>query len=255
MNLAVSNFAWEFSEIENIGELLNKNNINHVEVVFPKYKSWSDLNGTTINELKSLLNENKLHALSSQSLFYGIDCKSIVTESDKFINHVKTLIEFSKIMGIKTLVFGSPGLRKSNDLLESNLHETFRTIDEMLDGTEITFCIEPNASTYGGDFFYTIKEIVHFLKSFNFKNIFTMCDTHNSWLENKDPNEELKEFKDYIKHIHVSEPKLVPIDNIESHKRVSQTLKEIGYDGIITYELNKCDDLEKTIQDFQFIYN
>jgi sugar phosphate isomerase/epimerase len=179
----------------------------------------------------------------------------VVTESEKFINHFKTLISYSKILGIKTLVFGSPGLRKTNNLIESNLHETFKVIDDMLDGTDIQLCIEPNSSVYGGDFFYTISEIVNFIKTHNFKNIFTMCDTHNSWLENKDPNEELVEFFSYIKHIHISEPKLVPIDNIDTHLRISKTLKDLKYNGVLTYELNKCNTFNDTVKDFYLTYH
>lgn len=255
MNLAVSNFAWEFDNIDHVGNVLNDNKINLVELVFSKYKDWSELNEFEIHTLKELLKKHNLSCLSSQSLFFNIDCKSMVTDSEKFINHFKTLISYSKILGIKILVLGSPGLRKTDNLIESNLHETFKVIDDMLDGTDIQLCIEPNASVYGGDFFYTISEIVKFLKTFKFKNIFTMCDTHNSWLENKNPNEELVEFFPYIKHVHISEPKLVPIDNIELHSRISKTLKDLGYDGVITYELNKCDNFDNTVNDFNLTYN
>jgi sugar phosphate isomerase/epimerase len=255
MKLAVSNFAWDFDNINHVGKILNKNNINHIELVFSKYKDWSELNKTEIYNLKELLTKHNLSCLSSQSLFFNVDCKSVVTESEKFINHFRTLISYSKILGIKILVFGSPSLRKTNDNIDSNLHETFKIIDGLLNGTGIQLCIEPNASVYGGDFFYTISEIVNFIETHDFKNIFTMCDTHNSWLENKDPNKELVEFFPYIKHIHISEPKLVPIDNEYTHTRISKTLKDLEYNGVITYELNKCDMFDNTVRYFNLIYN
>jgi sugar phosphate isomerase/epimerase len=254
MNLAVSNFAWDFDNIDHVGKILNKNNINHIELVFSKYKDWSELNGTEIHNLKELLTKHNLSCLSSQSLFFNIDCKSIVTESEKFVNHFKTLISYSKILGIKTLVFGSPSLRKTNDIIYSNLHETFKKIDLLLDGTEIILCIEPNSKVYGGEFFYTIEEIVVFLKTFNFKNIFTMCDTHNSWLENKDPNKELVEFFPYIKHIHISEPKLDVINDVEKHKTFSNTIKECGYNKLITYEVLLSENTLKSVNTFSEIY-
>jgi sugar phosphate isomerase/epimerase len=255
MNLAVSNFAWDFDNIDHVGKILNENNINYIELVFSKYKDWSELNESEIHNLKELLTKHNLSCLSSQSLFYNIDCKSIVTESEKFVNHFRTLISYSKILGIKTLVFGSPGLRKTNNVIDSNLHETFKKIDKLLDGTGVQLCIEPNANVYGGDFFYTISEIVNFIKTHDFKNIFTMCDTHNSWLENKDPNDELVEFFPYIKHIHISEPKLVPIDDEYTHSKISKTLKDLEYDGVITYELNKCNTFDSSVRYFNLIYN
>ena len=48
MNLAVSNFAWDFENIDHVGKILNENNINHVELVFSKYKDWSQLNDNTV---------------------------------------------------------------------------------------------------------------------------------------------------------------------------------------------------------------
>ena len=255
MNLSISNFAWDFDDINHVGKILNENNINHIELVFSKYKDWSELNESEIYNLKELLTKHNLFCLSSQSLFFNIDCKSVVTDSEKFINHFKTLISYSKILGIKTLVFGSPSLRKTNDIVDFNLDNTFKIIDELLNGTDIQLCIEPNSSVYGGDFFYTISEIVNFIKTHNFKNIFTMCDTHNSWLENKDPNEELVEFFSYIKHIHISEPKLVPIDNIDTHSRISKTLKDLKYNGVLTYELNKCNTFNDTVKDFYLTYH
>ena len=196
MKLALSNFAWDFPELENISKVLNETGIEYVEVVFSKYCDWNDITTEKVTELKELLDKYNLKAISSQSLFYNVDCKSMVTESEKFINHVQKLIEYSKILGIKVLVFGSPALRKVGGYTFSNLHETFNKIDALLDGTDIVFCIEPNSKIYGGEFFYTIKEIVSFLSTFNYKNIVTMCDTHNSWLEGQDPNDELTKYKD-----------------------------------------------------------
>jgi hypothetical protein len=55
MKLAVSNFAWDFDNLDHVGKLLNNNNINLVELVFSKYKDWSELNEFEIQLLKDLL--------------------------------------------------------------------------------------------------------------------------------------------------------------------------------------------------------
>jgi len=254
MNLSLSNFAWEFNDIENVANILHENKINNIELIFTKYKNWSEINERELIKLKNLLNSYNLSCSSSQSLFYNVDCESIISESDKFISHVKKIINYSKILGIKVLVFGSPTLRKIDGVELSNLHETFKKIDLLLEGTEIIFCIEPNSRIYGGDFFYTIEEIVLFLKMFKYNNIFTMCDTHNSWLENKNPNEELVEFLPFIKHIHISEPKLTTIDLIEKHIEFSESIKKTKYNNIITYEVLSSENTLKSVNTFSSIY-
>jgi sugar phosphate isomerase/epimerase len=258
MNLAVSNFAWDFDNLEEVSEILKENGINQVELIFTKYKNWDELTESEVYKLKELLNKHELSALSSQSLFYGVDCKSIVTDSKKFINHFNKLISYSKIIGIQVLVLGSPGLRNIENItnvFDINLHETFKTIDNMLEGTGITLCIEPNASSYGGQFFTTIEEIVRFLTTYKFKNIFTMCDTHNSWLENKDPNEEIEKYFQYIKHIHISEIQLKNITDYQKFLEIKNKLSEKKYSGIITYEVLKNKNVIDSIVEFNYYFN
>ena len=250
MNLSLSNFAWDFDNLEEVSIILKENGINQIELVFPKYKNWGELTESDVYILKDLLGDYGLSTMSTQSLFYGVDCKSMVTDSEKFINHFDKLISYSKIMGIKVLVFGSPGLRNFDNTIESNLHDTLKTIDNMLNDTGIILCIEPNSSVYGGDFFYTIEEIVNFLKTFEFKNIFTMCDTHNSWLENKNPLEEIELFLPYIKHIHISEIKLETISNYNKFSNIKNKLIEKGYSGIVTYEVLKNENVIDSVVEF-----
>jgi D-psicose/D-tagatose/L-ribulose 3-epimerase len=254
MKLSLSNFAWNFEDIDIIGDFLRKKNIKNVELIFTKYKDWSEINETELLNLKILLEKYDLSCPSSQSLFYNVDCNSIITESDKFIKHVEKLIGYSKILGIKILVFGSPGLRKINNGNFSNLHKTFYKIDNILEGTDIKFCIEPNSKIYGGDFFFTVEEIVNFLTEFKFKNIFTMCDTHNSWLEGTDPIKEVIKFAPFIKHIHISEEKLKVIQNFDFHLRFKNILENIGYSKLITYEVLPDIELKSSIDELIKIY-
>jgi sugar phosphate isomerase/epimerase len=82
-----------------------------------------------------------------------------------------------------------------------------------------------------------------------------MIDTHNLKLEGYDPIIELGKYYDYINHIHISEIKLTPIINSETHINFSNELKNLGYDKIITYEVLKCDNIESEIKKFVEIYN
>ncbi len=79
-------------------------------------------------------------------------------------------------------------------------------------GTNCVLCIEPNSKYYGGEYFFTIKEIVNFITLNNFCNIKTMVDTHNLLLENQNIEESIYNFKDHIKHIHISEINLSEIN-------------------------------------------
>lgn len=96
-------------------------------------------------------------------------------------------------------------------------------------------------------------EVVDSIK--NYSNIKTMIDTHNAILANTDPMEEFKKYQEYIEHIHVSEVDLKPIHNISFHKNFAETLKNLTYKKVITYELSEHDNLENNISTFNKLYN
>jgi sugar phosphate isomerase/epimerase len=253
MNLALSNFAWDNQYSETIFKSLKENGINNIESVLTKIKDWSELETKDIVSYKKYLDDNGIIPYSIQSLFYGVKCTDI-TDVNIIKSHFDKLIYYSKLLGVKVLVFGSPGLRKKTNGWENSLIEIFTYVDKILVDSDIKVLIEPNTSSYGGEFFHTVSDIVNFIDSNNLKNVRTMIDTHNSILENIDPNVELVEYFNYIEHIHVSEPKLVVIKEDEFHINFSKTIKNSEYNKTITYEVMKSIDLIPSIETFSKIY-
>ena len=80
-----------------------------------------------------------------------------------------------------------------------------------------------------------------------------MLDMHACVLEKQDPVEKLFQYKDYIKHVHVNEPDLGPLKDLSLHKKFSDALKKINYDGIITFETVNSD-FKNNVKLFEEIY-
>lgn len=253
MNLAISNFAWDNKDSVSFFSEMKKTGLSKIECVLTKIKDWSELTINDIIDYKKSLDYSNITPYSIQSLFYNVKCEKI-TEKKVVLNHFNKLIEYSKILGVKILVFGSPNIRKFEDNWENVISDIFISVDNMLNQTGITLVIEPNASIYGGDFFKTPSEIIKFIKTNRLNNIRTMIDTHNLELENLDPTIEFLNNFDYISHIHVSEKKLQPITNNKKHKEFSDAIKLKNYKGVITYEILKCDSINESIKDFVKIY-
>lgn len=252
MKLAVSNFAWDYNDSQETFEFLKNIGIDNVELVLTKYKSWDDLNLLEILNYKSILDAFQVSPSSIQSLFYNVNCT--IEDTQILINHFKKLIDYSEILGVSILVFGSPSLRKKVNNFNNLLSVIFKEVDSYLSDKKINIVIEPNTKLYGGEFFNNIFDIVGFIKSNDLKNIKTMIDTHNILLEKNDPAIELEEFFNYIYHVHISEHGLVPLNNEEFHLKFSNKLKEMNYNKIVTYEVNKCPELNKSIELFSKIY-
>jgi sugar phosphate isomerase/epimerase len=253
MKLSISNLAWDFSENNIIFKSLKEHNINRIEGVLTKINSWENLTIEQIKNFKNILNEYDFKMESIQSIFYGITCEGL-HDTEKIVNHIKKLILFCEILETKILVLGSPSLRKKIKNNQSQLSETFLNIDRILKNTNIELLIEPNTKSYGGEYFYNLNEIVNFIQKNNFCNINTMIDTHNLVLEGYDPSTEYIYYKNYIKHIHISEQNLLPITNIDLHKKFSETLRYDNYEHIITYEINKTDTFIDNVKNFVNLY-
>lgn len=252
MNLAISNFAWDYDESEDFFSFLNENNINLVELVLTKYKNWNDLNDNEILKYKEYINKFNIKIYSLQSIFFNVDCS--IDEKNKIITHLKKLIDYSEILNVKKIVFGSPNLRKKSVNFEENLFDIFFEIDKYLNGKSISLIIEPNSKIYKGEFFFTVEEIVNYINLNKFNNIKTMIDTHNSVLENKNPIDELNKYFNFIDHIHISEPELKLLHDFDLHEKFSNELKKLKYNKTLTYEVKKSDNIKNSILIFNKIY-
>jgi sugar phosphate isomerase/epimerase len=253
MKLAVSNLAWDVQDNQKVFNLLNELGINNVEGVLSKIDSWNNLTEEKIQSYSDLLKSNNLGINSLQSLFFNVECNDI-SNVEIILNHFQRLINYSKILSVNVLVFGTPSLRKKIDGWENYLIEIFIKLDEMLEGTGICVLIEPNSKVYGGEFFHNLSEITNFILTNNLKNIKTMIDTHNLLLEGDDPILEIENHYELISHIHISEEKLKPIKDHLFHITFSNKIKSMGYNKTLTYELNKCDNLQETLEVFTLLY-
>jgi sugar phosphate isomerase/epimerase len=109
-------------------------------------------------------------------------------------------------------------------------------------------CIEPNARKYGGEYYYTLDEIVDDIKYLH--SIKTMIDSGNLYLEGLDSIVEFKKHKEYIHHVHISTPDLEPVSLSKEYANIISDIKNLGYNGNVTYEVMKSYDLNKEVEKF-----
>jgi sugar phosphate isomerase/epimerase len=252
MNLALSNLAWNFKDNDVILNKLKQKNILQIEGVLSKIGDWDNLNEDKIIEFKKTLNNFGIKVKTIQSIFYNVKCNGI-GDAGPIINHIKKLITYCELLNVDIMVFGSPNLRVGS--VDADVINSFQLIDELLSKTNIEISIEPNSKIYGGNYFYSLNEIVNFINTNNFKRIKTMVDTHNLVLEGYCPSEEFIKYKNYINHIHISEHGLKPISDIETHVKFYNTIKDSDYKNTITYEVNNLVDFDLNIDNFIKIYN
>lgn len=252
MKLGISELAWSVNDdIDKILNCLNTNNIDCIELVIPKHSEWMPINISKLQTIQYMINCCNIEVLSTQSVLFNSNVKII--DNINFVTHMERLIDTCITMGIKKIVLGSPRTRIGFNL--NQLGNAFCILDKKIANSNVTILIEPNSQQYGGEYFFTLDEIVKFLDQHNFKNIKTMIDTHNIILENQNPKDEFIKYKKYIDHIHVSEIGLESFKESETHYQLAETLHEHHYSGLVVYECNQSTNLFNDIKSFTNIYN
>ena len=238
MNLAVSNLAFNsVSEVQPSG-------INLIECVFSKIGDICSLSLHDVSRWRDNLPANII-PYSVQSITYNTGIQQF-NMSQTCIDVIDKIIEFSKFLNLKRIVYGSPTTR----IIKPDV-DIFKYIDEKLQGTDIVFCIEPNTRHYNGHYFFDIEEISAFIDLHKFSNVSSMIDTHNAWLEERDIKQDITRYKKFIQHVHASEVNLKKIESVAKHEIVSKALHEIEYSGVITLESTTLENLDI----FKNLYN
>lgn len=192
----------------------------------------------------------RLKVKSAQSLLHNTAVIDFLDQN--FVNTIDNISQTGTQYGIEVLVLGSPKQRKIFD--RYRLLANFEQIDGMIRSRGQILCLEPNAKVYGGQYFYTIPEIVDFIREGNYTNIKTMVDTHNLELENENIVRIFEEYFGYIDHVHISEVGLGEFRPTPAHRDLSKLIKLLKYDKIITYEALNLKDPIKSIQTFANLY-
>ncbi len=243
MKLGISQLQFSNKEdLVNSISVLRKYNIKNIEVVFSKIDSDSEYLRT--------FNELNLDTKSTQSILFNSGISDIADEA--MIHHIFKLSDRCKSFGVQTLVLGSPLQRVS--FFKGRLMEHLSRIDQILIEKNQYLCIEPNCKKYKGNYFFTVKEIVDFIREGGFSNIKTMIDTHNLINEGEVPSKILEDFFPYIYHVHVSEDDLKSFIKAKEHLDFSEALKKLAYDKLVTYEVLPLKDLDSSLNDFTSVY-
>jgi sugar phosphate isomerase/epimerase len=253
MKIGLSELAWDNTiDLNKLLVELVIYDISFVELIIPKHIDWDLVETTRLKDFLNTLNRFNINIESTQSVLFNSKVKSI-SDNSLFIDHMNTVFDICKKFSIKKIVLGAPSLRQNCDIEE--LVSAFKQLDLKLNNTDRVLLLEPNSRHYNGDYFFTVDEIVSFIKKNNFKNIKTMIDTHNIILENQSPSEIFTTYYDYIDHIHVSEINLDSFKPSNDHYELANKLKEFNYKGLVIYECKKSNTLIEDIKLFSNIYN
>lgn len=249
--LAVSNIAWDVSEEEEILGFLRSAGVSQLEVAPTKF--WPDWKGADV--ASAAVERDRLEHLgftsaAFQAIFFGkTEIKIFRSKEDRAeaLEHLELVASLAEGMGVRYLVFGSPGVRDRGDLDEQSAFLVARTFfeeaAEICAGFGTVLCLEPNPPDYNCNFVTRWKEAEEMVRAVDHRGLRLQLDTACIQMAGDDPAEAIRKCADIVGHFHISEPKLADFcAPAVDHAAAALALKACGYEGSLSIEMRRSEN-------------
>jgi D-psicose/D-tagatose/L-ribulose 3-epimerase len=251
MDLSISNIAWDVSDDGLIAKLLKKQGLNYIDIAPGKY--FRDPKLATehdIKKVRSYWDSNGIQIYGMQALLFGTEGLNLFGDNDvrkRMLTHLEAICRIASILGVRCLVFGSPGNRDRNTLDDNSVLEIgisfFQELGEISKLYGVNICIEPNPAIYNANFLTSTEETAFFVRNVNHSNIKLQLDTGAICINDEDLENVLLRFSDLIGHVHLSEPQLVPYgQSIEVMASHGNLIRKYLPNHVLSIEMLKVDD-------------
>lgn len=218
MRISISNIAWEKDEEPEIAELLGRLGVAAVDVApgkyFPDVAAASDAD---IRKVRRWWEERGISIYGMQSLLFGTKGLNVFGERDsqeRLLQHLAHVCRVAEGLGARRLVFGSPKNRDRSGLSVSEADDIalhfFTRLGDIAQSHGIVITLEPNPVCYGTNWVTTTKEAYAFVKELGNPGIAMQLDT-GTVITNSEDRDTIASVKDAAGHVHLSEPKLLPL--------------------------------------------
>lgn len=252
MILSISNIAWSPSEKLKAYSLLLSNNFEGLEIAPGLFFSHLDdpvsPSNKDIFRAKAELNLYDLKLVSMQSLLYGKKEAQLFgnkQQRDLFHDELIKIINLAERLEIPNLVFGSPTNRSIPSHISSSEAEDiaismFSRLGDVAMSSGTCISLEPNPKEYGTNFINNMEEAVSFIKKINSSGIKAILDVGS--IKMNDDYDDLRQIvydsRDFLNHVHVSEPYLGPApESSFEYEILHNLLYEFGYKKAISIEM------------------
>lgn len=247
MKLSISNIAWEEKNDVQVYTWMKQYGFTGLEIAptrifqespyekLTQAKEWS----------KKLWEEYGFVISSMQSIWYGKNERlfGAAEERRTLLDYTKYAVDFAEAIGCRNLVFGCPRNRAVPDGGNAETADTFfKELGDYAGKHGTAIGMEANPPIYNTNYIndtLSALELIHRVDSQGFRlnlDVGTM-------IQNGEKAEELVGNVKLINHVHISEPGLKTIENRELHRELCRILKEEGYDGFISIEMGKKEDI------------
>lgn len=247
MKLSISNIGWSADRDIQVYELMKKYGYAGLEIAptrifpetpydkIPEASIWS-------REIKA---EYGFVIPSMQSIWYGRQEKVFGTEEERqmLIDYTKKAIDFASEMNCRNLVFGCPRNRNLPENEDSQKAIAFfKELGDYAAAHGTVIGMEANPPIYNTNYINSTTEALELIAEVDSAGFLLNLDV-GTMIQNQEDVGELIGKVGHINHVHISEPGLKPIEERELHKELKEVLVSGGYEGFISSEMGKVEDI------------
>lgn len=257
MKLSLSNIAWDIHSNDEIFRFMENHSFYGLEIAPSLMFGTSPYDNQKQSRIiaKNLFKKYHLKIVSMQSLWYGKTERIFESEENQrvLLDYTKASIDLANTIECNILVFGCPKNRIINSENEYNMaYDFFESIGEHAIKKGVFFCLEPNPVIYGTNFLNTTMEAIEFCRKLDNKGVGVNLD-YGTIIYNNEAIDFSDEEMSYIKHVHLSEPMLIPIVKREEHKVLKKVLERTQYDGCVSIEMVRTENKDDIIKAGEYL--
>lgn len=246
--LSISNIGWNVEQDVQVYELMKKYGYSGLEIaptrIFPEtpYEKKRDAAAWS----KELKKGYGFSVPSIQSIWFGRKEKLFGTEDERLVlvDYTKKAVNFAVAIACKNLVFGCPRNREIPEGVDPEIGIWFfKEIGDYAYANGTVIGMEATPAIYNTNYINDTAAALELIERVNSKGFLLNLDI-GTMVQNQESIARLVGKVKYINHVHISEPRLKPIEKRRLHADLRTLLKSEEYQGFVSIEMNKTDDIK-----------
>lgn len=248
MKLSASNIAWTKEYDNEMYAFLHSEKIEGLEIaptrIFPE--TPYEKNGVAAEFAACIKEKYNLVIPSMQSIWFGRSENIFSSAKDRktLLEYTKKAIDFAAAIGCGNLVFGCPRNRAFAEGTDPKMAiPFFEELGEYAHSQNTVLSMEANPPIYNTNYCNTTLEAVDIVKTVGSKGFKINLDV-GTMIQNREDMHVVESAREWINHVHISEPGLALVEHRTRHKELANYLKETGYDRFVSLEIKTQDNIQ-----------
>ena len=232
--ISISNIAWDTTDDALVAKILASLDVHHIDIAPGKYfPNPEEASDADISAVRRTWEERGFALAGFQSLLFGTQGLNVFGSEEVKERMLARLAHICRIaagLGAKRLVFGSPKNRDRTGLTDEQTmdmaRDFFTRLGDIAQKFGVVVCLEPNPKAYGANFLTNTMDACDFVSKLNHPGIRMQLDTGAMFMNNEPP-ETIEQVRDWIGHVHISEPQLASLgESGVSHAHIGEAFKK-----------------------------